>query len=82
MSTFIIQGHMKREELYRTKYRSEKGFRTAVMDIIRFYNEERPHSKNNYKTPSRKEAEYFSKQAENMINVLIVRGSDSFGLAV
>ena len=52
------------------------------MDIIRFYNEERPHSKNNYKTPSRKEAEYFSKQAENMINVLIVRGSDSFGLAV
>ena len=52
------------------------------MDIIRFYNEDHPHSKNNYKTPSRKEAEYFSKQAENMINVLIVRGSDSFGLAV
>ena len=57
--------NMKREELYRTKYRSEKGFRTAMKEYIRFYNEERPHSKNNYKTPSQKEAEYFSKQAEN-----------------
>ena len=52
---------MKREELYRTKYHSEKEFRTAVKDYIRFYNEERPHSKNKYKTPSQKEAEYFSK---------------------
>ena len=57
--------NMKREELFRTKYRSEKEFRTAVKDYIRFYNEERPHSKNKYKTPSQKEAEYFSKQAEN-----------------
>ena len=56
--------NMKREELYRTKYRSEKEFRTAVKDYIQFYNEKRPHSKNNYKTPSQKEAEYFSKQAE------------------
>ena len=55
---------MKREELFRTKYRSEKEFRTAVKDYIRFYNEERPHSKNKYKTLSQKEAEYFSKQAE------------------
>ena len=57
--------NMKREELFRTKYRSEKEFRTAVKDYIRFYNEERPHSKNKYKTLSQKEAEYFSKQAEN-----------------
>ena len=57
--------NMKREELYRTKYRSEKEFRTAVKNYIQFYNEERPHSKNKYKTPSQKEAEYFSKQAEN-----------------
>lgn len=56
--------NMKREELFRTKYRSEKEFRTAVKDYIRFYNEERPHSKNKYKTLSQKEAEYFSKQAE------------------
>ena len=57
--------NMKREELYRTKYHSEKEFRTAVKDYIRFYNEERPHSKTKYHTPSQKEAEYFSKQAEN-----------------
>ena len=57
--------NMKREELFRTKYRSEKEFRTAVKNYIQFYNEERPHSKNKYKTPSQKEAEYFSKQAEN-----------------
>ena len=57
--------NMKREELYRTKYRSEKEFRTAVKNYIQFYNEERPHSKNKYKTPSQKEAEYFSKHAEN-----------------
>ena len=57
--------NMKREELFRTKYRSEKEFRTAVKNYIQFYNEERPHSKNKYKTPSQKEAEYFSKYAEN-----------------
>ena len=55
--------NMKREELYRTKYRSEKEFRTAVGSYIRFYNDERPHSKNLYKTPKQKEADYFSKNA-------------------
>ena len=57
--------NMKREELYRSKYRSEKEFRKGVEEYIRFYNDERPRSKNKYKTPSQKEAEYFSKQAEN-----------------
>ena len=46
---------MKREELYRTKYRSEKEFRTAVDDYIVFYNERRPHRKNLYKTPLKKQ---------------------------
>lgn len=53
--------NMKREELYRTKYRSEKELRAAVDAYIKFYNGERPHSKNQYKTPDRKEAEYYSK---------------------
>jgi transposase InsO family protein len=57
--------NMKREELYRSKYRSEKEFRNGIEEYIRFYNDKRPHSKNKYKTPSQKEAEYFSKQAEN-----------------
>ncbi len=52
--------NLKREELYRTKYRSEKEFRTAVEQYIEFYNERRPHAKNGYKTPLKKEADYYS----------------------
>ena len=36
---------MKREELYRTKYKSEKEFRDAVDKYIIFYNTKRPHKK-------------------------------------
>ena len=52
--------NLKREELYRTKYRSEREFRTAVDQYMVFYNEQRPHAKNKYKTPAGKEAEYVS----------------------
>lgn len=53
---------LKREELYRTKYRSEYEFRTAVDKYMTFYNEQRPHAKNGYKTPLKKELDYFNKQ--------------------
>ena len=49
---------LKREELYRTKYRSEKELRTAIDNYRLFYNETRPHAKNGYKTPEKKEVEY------------------------
>ncbi len=49
---------MKREELYRTKYRSESDFRNAVDQYIIFYNTRRPHKKLKYKTPAQKEEEY------------------------
>lgn len=52
---------MKREELYRRKYRSENEFRTAVYNYMTFYNENRPHAKNKYKTPLDKEQEYYNK---------------------
>ena len=55
--------NLKREELYRTKYRSENEFRTAVDKYMIFYNEQRPHAKNGYKTPSQKESNFFNKQA-------------------
>lgn len=55
--------NLKREELYRTKYRSENEFRAAVDKYIIFYNEQRPHAKNGYKTPLRKELDFCSKQA-------------------
>ena len=55
--------NLKREELYRTKYRSENEFRTAVDTYMIFYNEQRPHAKNGYKTPLKKELDYLNKQA-------------------
>ena len=55
--------NLKREELYRTKYRSENEFRTAVDKYMAFYNEQRPHAKNGYKTPLKKELDYLNKQA-------------------
>ncbi|MCR5652206.1 MAG: integrase core domain-containing protein [Ruminococcus sp.] len=39
---------MKREELYRAKYKSEREFKQAVSDYITFYNEKRPHKYLNY----------------------------------
>lgn len=53
---------LKREELYRMKYRSEKDFLVSLDDYILFYNSRRPHSNNNYKTPDSKEEEYFSQK--------------------
>ena len=54
---------LKREELYRTKYRSENEFKAAIDDYIIFYNERRPHAKNGYKTPRKKEEDFFNKHA-------------------
>lgn len=56
---------MKKEELYRTKYRSEKDFRNAVDNYIAFYNTKRPHAKLQYKTPEQKELEYAEKKMLN-----------------
>ncbi len=55
--------NLKREELYRTKYRSDKEFKKAVDEYMAFYNSQRPHSNNNYRTPDAKEAEYYSKNS-------------------
>lgn len=55
---------MKREELYRTKYRSEPDFRSSVDKYIIFYNTKRPHKKLQYKTPEQKEEEYALKLAD------------------
>lgn len=55
---------LKREELYRTKYRSEAEFRAAVDAYMVFYNERRPHAKNGYRTPMKLESIYFCEQKE------------------
>ena len=54
---------MKKEELYRTIYKSERQFCESVDNYIHFYNAERPHSTLNYKTPDRFELLYEEKKA-------------------
>lgn len=54
--------NLKKEELYRVKYRSERGFRAAVDRYILFYNEKRPHHYNANKTPARRESEFYQRQ--------------------
>lgn len=67
METFF--SFMKREELYRYKYRSEKEFRAAVDRYIEFYNTERPHATLKYKTPQKKEDIYMQTQAKKSANL-------------
>ena len=49
---------LKREELYRKKYRTEGELLQAIDDYMDFYNTRRPHAKIQYKTPEQKEREY------------------------
>lgn len=51
---------MKREELYRRKFKSENEFYKAVVDYVIFYNEKRPHYQNSYRTPLKKEQDYYN----------------------
>ena len=61
--------NMKREELYRTKYRSEKEFKAAVNTYMLFYNNQRPHKNNLYKTPADWEAEYYRKHPASSVDM-------------
>ena len=49
---------MKREELYRKKYRTENELYQSIDEYMEFYNTCRPHSRIQYKTPEQKEREY------------------------
>ncbi len=53
--------NLKREELYRTKYHSEREFKSAVDRYMRFYNEKRPHHHNAYQTPVKRELSFFQR---------------------
>lgn len=53
---------MKREEIYRTQYKSERQFMESIDDYVEFYNDRRPHRTLNYKTPNQFEAIYESKR--------------------
>lgn len=49
---------LKREEVYRKKYRTEGELLQAIDDYMEFYNKRCPHAKIQYKTPDQKEREY------------------------
>lgn len=52
---------MKQEELYRTRFKSEREFKETVYRYIDFYNSTRPHSTLHYMTPDQVEANYYTK---------------------
>lgn len=56
---------LKREELYRRKIKSEYELKQIICDYIEFYNNHRPHTTINYKTPNQYECEYFGNNEEN-----------------
>lgn len=56
--------NLKREELYRHDYRSEREFREAVSGYIGNYNSVRPHRSNNYKSPDSKERDFHNRIQE------------------
>ena len=43
---------LKKEELYRKEYHSEYEFRKSIKSYLDFYNNDRPHSTLNHKTPT------------------------------
>lgn len=54
--------NLKREELYRRKYKSESDLKNSIEEYIVFYNNSRPHATNHYKTPAFKEADFYAKE--------------------
>jgi len=58
---------MKREELYRTKYRSENEFKKSIDNYIIFYNTKRPHKTVKNKTPEQFEMD-FARNSDNSNN--------------
>lgn len=52
----------KKEEFYRSFYRSEAEMRKKIDDYIAFYNQKRPHTTLNLQTPDQYENAFFRKQ--------------------
>lgn len=50
--------NLKREEIYRTNYRSERAFISQIGKYIEFYNDKRPHRTLAFRTPNKFESNY------------------------
>ena len=55
--------NLKREEIYRHDYRSEREFVERVSRYIERYNKERPHRYNNYLSPNLKESNFYERSS-------------------
>jgi len=53
---------LKKEELYRVRYRSVRDFEESVNEYMERYNNELPHITLRYKTPNAYEQAYFDQQ--------------------
>lgn len=51
---------MKQEELYRTRYKSQREFKESVAAYIEYYNSNRPHSTLRFLTPNKVENTYYT----------------------
>ena len=60
---------LKKEELYRTDYKSEQDFRKSIEKYIIFYNNERPHRTLAYRTPERFESEYGKQKSPSELDI-------------
>lgn len=58
---------LKLEELYRKNYWSERDFKDSIARYIHFYNSQRIHSMNIYRTPDKYEEEYYLRHKDTQI---------------
>ncbi len=56
---------LKLEELYRKDYRSERELKGSIEKYIHFYNSERLHSMNFYRSPDKYEEEYYTRHTDS-----------------
>lgn len=69
---------MKREEIYRTQYKSEQQFAKSVDNYIKFYNTQWSHSTLNYKTPDQFEVIHEEKRIGKLIRQKVQKQSFMF----
>lgn len=56
---------LKLEELYRKDYQSERELKESITRYIHFYNSERVHSRNFFRSPDKYEEEYYVRHADS-----------------
>lgn len=57
---------LKAEELYKNNYRSEREFKERIQKYIEFYNDQRPHQINQYRTPNTIEESYSKRNTDDI----------------